>query len=148
MAKSTNKTRPTEADVTAYLAAVKPEAKQADAEALCRLLELWSGETPRMWGPSMIGFGTYHYRYATGTEGDSFRVGFAPRAAAFSIYLMGTYFEHSTAAAEALFARLGKFTRGKACLYVKKLADIDLAVLEELVRLNLRALKVEYGWAS
>lgn len=145
MAKSTSKTKPTEVDVAAYLAAIAPEAKRADAETLCRLLGLWSGETPRMWGPSMIGFGAYHYRYATGTEGDSFRVGFAPRAGAFSIYLMGTYFEHSAPAAEALFARLGKFSRGKACLYVKKLADIDLTVLEELVRLNLKALEAEYG---
>ena len=145
MAKSTTKTKPTEVEVDAYLAAVTPEAKRADAEALCRLLGAWSGETPKMWGPSMIGFGSYHYRYATGTEGDSFRVGFSPRASAFSIYLMGTYFESSAPAAEALFARLGKFTRGKACLYVKKLADIDLAVLEELVRLNLEALRSEYG---
>ena len=145
MAKSTSKTKPTEVDVAAYLAAVTPETRRADAETLCRLLGSWSGEAPTMWGPSMIGFGKVHYRYATGTEGDTFRVGFSPRAAALSIYLMGTYFEHSAAPAEALFARLGKFTRGKACLYVKKLADIDVAVLEALVRLNLEALETEYG---
>lgn len=145
MAKSTNKTRPTDVDVAAYLAAVTPAAKRADAEALCRLFAAWTGEEPKMWGPSMIGFGSYHYRYATGTEGDSFRVGFSPRAAAFSLYLMGTYLEQSTAPVAALFARLGKYTQGKACLYVKRLADIDLAVLEELVRLNLEALKAKYG---
>lgn len=145
MAKSTSKTQPTEVDVAAYLAAVTPAAKRADAEALCRLFGAWSGETPKMWGPSMIGFGSYHYRYATGTEGDSFRVGFAPRAAAFSIYLMGTYLEQSTAPVEALFARLGKYTQGKACLYVKQLDDIDLGVLEELVKLSLKALEAKYG---
>ena len=142
MAKSTSKTAATEAEVAAFLTAVTPEAKRTDAQALCRLLESWTGETPKMWGPSMIGFGSYHYRYASGTEGDSFRVGFSPRATAFSIYLMCT--PKDPAAEEALFARLGKFTRGKACLYVKKLTDIDLGVLEALVRENLAALKAQH----
>lgn len=145
MAKSTSKTRPTEVSVADFLAAVTPEGRRSDADSLCRLLSEWTGEAPAMWGPTIVGFGSYHYRYATGNEGDACRVGFSPRAAAISIYLTGTYLDESAEAAEALFARLGKFTRGKACLYVKKLADIDLKVLEELVRLNLAALRKHYG---
>jgi hypothetical protein len=145
MAKSTSKTRPTDADVSAFIAAVAPASKRADAETLCRLFEHWSGEAPVMWGPTMVGFGSYHYRYASGTEGDSFPVGFSPRAAAFSLYLMGVSLEPHAAKAEALLSRLGTFSRGKACLYVKRLSDIDLMVLEELVRLSLSALAQNDG---
>ena len=145
MAKSTSKTRPTDMDVAAFLQAVTPEGRRTDAEALCRLLGEWTGEAPAMWGATIVGFGRYHYRYATGNEGDACRVGFSPRAAALSIYLMGTNEGESAAAAEALYARLGKFTRGKACLYVKKLADIDLQVLKQLVDLSLGAIAAKYG---
>lgn len=144
--KTEQKTKPTEVDVGAFLAAVTPEWKRADAENLCRLLEQWSGEKPVMWGPTIVGFDSYHYRYASGHEGDACRVGFSPRAAALTLYTISGYANESIAVAEeALLARLGKFTRSKACLYVKRLSDIDLGVLEELVRLNLAALKAKYG---
>lgn len=144
MAKSTNKTRPTDADVSAFIAAVTPASKRADSETLCRLFEHWSGAKPVMWGPTMVGFGSYHYRYASGTEGDSFPVGFSPRAAAFSLYLMGASLEPHATKAEALLSRLGTFSRGRACLYVKRLSDIDLDVLEQLVRLSIEAVRERY----
>jgi hypothetical protein len=138
-------TTPSDPAVAAFLATVTPDWKRADALRLCNLLSLWSGEEAHMSGPTMVGFGSYHYRYESGHEGDAFRAGFAPRAAAFTIYLMGTYVGAGRARAEDLFARLGKHKLGKSCLYVKRLSDIDIGVLEELVTLSLAALKAKYG---
>lgn len=144
--KTEQKTKPTEVDVDAFLAAVTPEWKRADAATLRRLLTEWTGEAAKMWGPTIVGFGSYHYRYASGHEGDACRVGFSPRASALTLYTTSGYADDSIVAAEeALLARLGKYTRSKACLYVKRLGDIDLGVLEELVRLNLASLKARYG---
>lgn len=143
MAKAQNKTQQTDADVATFLAGVEPEARRTDCEALSTLMADVTGEPPRMWGAAMVGFGSYHYRYESGREGDSFLAGFAPRKAALTIYLMGTYCEGD--GADALFAKLGKFKTGKACLYVKRLSDIDLDVLRELVVLSVKALKRKYG---
>jgi hypothetical protein len=137
------KTRPTAADVGAFLAAVEDERKRADAHRLVELMSRITGEPPRLWG-TIVGFGQYHYKYASGHEGDSALVGFSPRKAEFSIYLMGTYFPGQETQREALLARLGKHRMGKACLYVKRLDDIDLAVLEELVRMSVAALREHY----
>ena len=138
-------TTPSDPEVAAYLATITPEWKRVDALRLCDLLSQWTGEAAHMSGPAMVGFGSYHYRYESGREGDAFRAGFAPRAAAFSIYLMGTYIDADRTKADALFARLGKYKLGKSCLYVKRLADIDIGVLEDLVKLSLAALKARYG---
>ena len=137
------KTRPG-GDVEAFVAAIADEAKRADALMLIELMSAVSGEEPVLWG-TMVGFGHYHYRYETGHEGDSFLVGFAPRKAEFSIYLMGTYFPEVSARREELLARLGKHRMGKACLYVKRLSDVDLGVLRELAEISVAALRKAYG---
>lgn len=134
------KTRPTHVTPARYLAAVEPAAKRADAEAIDALLRRVSGEEPRMWGPSIIGYGSYHYKYDSGREGDAPRLGFSPRKAATVLYIADGFARH-----EALMNKLGKFTTGKSCLYVKKLADVDMAVLEELARESLAYMDEAYS---
>lgn len=130
------KTRVTEVDPADFIAAVEPAAKRADAEQLDALFRRVTGEAPRMWGPSIIGYGSYHYRYASGHEGRAPRLGFSPRKARHSIYVLSC--EGDDPEPAALLARLGRHQRSVACLYVNKLADIDLAVLEELAKLGWR----------
>jgi len=137
------KTKPGSGDVDEYLAQLDDPQKRDDAHALVELMSAVSGEPPVLWG-TMVGFGRYHYKYATGHEGDSFLVGFAPRKAEFSIYLMGTYFPEEQARREALLARLGKRRMGKACLYVKRLSDIDLDILRELAAISVARLRASY----
>ncbi|MBO9588081.1 DUF1801 domain-containing protein [Devosia sp.] len=138
------KTRAGTGDVTSFLDGIEDEAKRGDALALVSLMSEVTGEPAVLWG-TMVGFGSYHYRYETGHEGDSFLVGFAPRKAEFSIYLMGTYLPEAAAEREALLARLGKHRIGKACLYVKRLSDLDLGVLRELAEMSVGALRRVYG---
>jgi hypothetical protein len=122
------KTKPTGASVDAFLDAVEHPVRCADGRALRAMMEHVSGEPATMWGPSIIGFGSYHYRYASGHEGDAPRLGFSPRSANLVLYV-GGFPEY-----EALLARLGKHRRSKACLYLNKLADVDEGVLEEIAR--------------
>ena len=134
-----NKTKASDVSAEDLISAVPDEAKRADSRRLVEIMTRLTGEPPVVWGPSMIGFGRYHYRYATGHEGDSFLTGFAPRKAEFSIYL--------SCAADSepdLFARLGKHRMGKACLYVKRLSDIDVGVLEQLISRAVAGLKARY----
>jgi hypothetical protein len=128
------KTQPNDASVAAFLAGVEPPARRADAAVLDALFRRVTGEEPRLWGPSIIGYGAYRTTYASGRDVHWMRTGFSPRKAKHSLYLMGGYCDDITAAhrSEAL-ARLGKHSVGKSCLYVNKLADIDLAVLEEII---------------
>ena len=137
------KTRPGTGDIQTILAPLDA-ARRADADALMAMMGEITGEPPVAWG-SMIGFGAYHYVYETGHEGDAFLIGFAPRKAEFAIYLMGNYFPETEARREALLAKLGKHRMGKACLYVKKLADIDMGALRELMEMSTGALKARYG---
>lgn len=137
------KTKPSNADVREYLQAVEPAVRREDALTLVELMERISGQTPRMWGDSMIGFGSYHYRYESGHEGDSFRVGFAPRKNALSVYIMPGYQDYAE-----ILQRLGKHSKGKACLYLKKLSDVDLSVLEELIQRALRDMERMYPSGS
>ncbi len=130
------KTKPTAVEPAAFIAAVEPPAKRADAEVLDALFRRATGQAAKMWGPSIIGYGSYHYRYASGHEGRAARVGFSPRKAKHSLYLLGCGGEAETDRFKELLARLGKYSRAVACLYVNKLADIDLAVLEEMVALS------------
>lgn len=130
------KTKPTAVEPAAFIAAVEPPAKRADAEVLEALFSQVTGQPAKMWGPSIIGYGSYHYRYDSGHEGRAARVGFSPRKAKHSLYLLGCGGEAENARFEALLARLGKHSRAVACLYVNKLTDIDLAVLEEMVALS------------
>ena len=128
-----NKTHATDASVDGFLAAVDHPVRRADGLRLLTLMSEITGERPLMWGPSIVGFGQYHYKYATGREGDAAAVGFSPRKASLSLYGV-TY---SPEAAE-LLERLGKHKTGAGCLYVNKLADVDEAVLRELIRTGYR----------
>jgi hypothetical protein len=122
------KTRPTDMSVDAFLDGVGHPVRRADGKAVRAMMERVTGEPATMWGPSIVGFGRYHYRYASGHEGDSPRVGFSPRSANLVLYV-GGFPEY-----EALLAKLGKHKSSKACLYLNKLADVDLEVLEEIAR--------------
>lgn len=128
----TNKTQITSTDVRDFLDGVKPPSRSDDARVLDAMYRDITGFQPRMWGPSIIGYGQYHYVYKSGREGDTFASGFSPRKAALSIYIMPGYADFGL-----ILSRLGKHKIGKSCLYVNKLADIDLAVLDELIRAGL-----------
>jgi Domain of unknown function (DU1801) len=123
-----NKTQPTDRSVDDFIASVPNAVRREDAERLVALLSAKTGEPARMWGPSIIGFGSYHYRTAAGTEGDMCRIGFSPRKAETVVYLLDGYDGR-----EDQLARLGKHRVGKSCLYLKRLSDIDEAVLEEMI---------------
>jgi hypothetical protein len=122
------KTKPTDVSVDEFLDKVEQPVRRADGNALREMMERVTGEPATMWGPTIVGFGTYHYRYASGHEGDMCRVGFSPRSANLVLYV-GGFPEYET-----LLAKLGKHKRSKACLYVNKLADVDLTVLEDIAR--------------
>jgi hypothetical protein len=121
-----NKTMETDADVATYVAGVADAGQRADAEALIAMMSRLSGEPPKMWGPSIVGFGTHRYRYESGREGEICRIGFSPRKGKTVLYGMGVQTNTD------ILARLGKHATGKGCLYLKRLSDVDLAVLEEL----------------
>ena len=122
------KTRPTAVAVDTFIDAVPNQQRREDAKKVRAMMERVTGEPARMWGPSIIGFGTYHYKYESGHEGDMARLGFSPRAAELVLYVLT-----EAGGQEALLARLGKHRTGKCCLYVRKLSDVDEAVLEELI---------------
>lgn len=125
---SDNKTIQTEVPVLDFInATVDKEQKREDSFRLLELMEEWSGFPPKMWGPTIIGFGSYHYKYASGREGDAPLIGFSPRKAQFSLYVFS-----DTEKSRALLEDFGKFKMGKACIYVKKLSDISIPVLEQL----------------
>lgn len=129
MAKDELKTKPTTASVSAFLGAIEDPERRADCKALARLMRRATGKTPKMWGPSIVGYGSFHYRYASGREGDWMLTGFAPRKRDLTVYVMSGFPRHA-----ALMKKLGTFKTGKSCLYLKRLADVDQGVLEELVR--------------
>lgn len=135
MGKYEAKTKATEVAVEDFIAAVPDQRRREEAEVIDKLHRRVTGLDPKMWGPSMIGYGSYHYRYESGHEGVAMRGGFSPRKAAMTIYLMGNYCDRQPEA-DALFARLGKHKTGKSCLYINKLSDVDLDALEGLVKLS------------
>ena len=135
-----NKTKPTTISVPAFLDACGDEARRADAKVLARLMQMVTGDKPSMWGPSIVGFGSYHYIYESGREGDMPIVGFSPRKAAIVLYGAIGF-----VGAEALLAKLGKYTTGKGCLYIKKLADVDVKVLERLVEKAVDATRARHA---
>lgn len=137
------KTQPGTGNIDDFVAALVDDQKRADAAALIQMMARVSGEPPVLWG-TMIGFGRYHYRYDSEHEGDAFLIGFAPRRTEFSLYLMGCYLPGADAERADLLARLGKHRMGKACLYVKRLSDIDSAVLEELAAMSVTRLRQTY----
>jgi hypothetical protein len=119
-----NKTKPTKISVAEFIDAITDPSRRADAKTLVKLMQKAAGEKPKMWGPSIIGFGSYHYTYDSGREGDMPLIAFSPRKAATVLYGLSD--------AEALLPKLGKHTRGKGCVYIKKLADVDQKVLEAM----------------
>jgi len=135
-----NKTKPTRQDVTAFIAAIEDQRKRADCLELLSLMGGITGEPPVMWGPGMIGFGNYHYKYASGREGDFFLAGFSPRKRALSIYVMSGFDTHP-----ALMEKLGKFKTGKSCLYVSNLDDIDRGVLTRLLTESVAHMRKKYA---
>lgn len=126
------KTKPNQQSVQAFLNSIPDERKRQDSFILLELMRQISGKEPQMWGDSIIGFGSHHYRYATGREGDWFQIGFSPRKQNLTVYLT-IGFDRS----EDLLARLGKHSTSVSCLYIKKLSDVDLDVLRELISRSL-----------
>ena len=120
--------RPTDGSVEDFLAAIASPTRRTDGQALCRMMQEITGTPPVLWGSSIVGFGQYHYRYDSGREGDAFRVGFSPRKANLVIYIMPGFGEY-----QELLDRLGPHRTGSSCLYVTRLARIDVDVLRELV---------------
>jgi hypothetical protein len=139
MAKSENKTKQTVASVDDYIASVADPNQRADAEQIRALMERLSGEPAKMWGPSIIGFGSYHYKYDSGREGDMCRIGFSPRKGQTVLYLIDGFDGQPE-----LMAKLGKHKTGKSCLYVKRLSDVDGEVLEELCTRSLACMAEKY----
>jgi hypothetical protein len=135
-----NKTIPTSKSVTDFLDTVENEKKRADCYVLLDLMRDVTGFEPVMWGDSIVGFGEYHYKYASGREGDMFLSGFSPRKQNFSLYIMAGFDEY-----DDLMAKLGKHKTGKSCLYIKKTEDIDLDVLRDLVKQSVAHVAAMYS---
>ena len=133
------KTRPTGEDVVQFLNAIKDEHRRQDCFTLLELMQETSGEQPRLWASSIVGFGEYHYRYASGHEGDAALVGFAPRKPNLSLYVLSGF-----EGQEQLLEKLGKHKAGKGCLYIKRLDDIDLDVLRQLVQGTVDLIRQKY----
>jgi hypothetical protein len=137
---SENKTQPTNLSVKAFIDSLDDQQKIADSYSLLDLMKEITGCEPKMWGPSIIGFDQYHYKYESGREGNFLKVGFSPRKREFSIYLMCRFDKN-----EELMKKLGKHRTGKSCLYVKRLEDINMDVLSELVLESVKFVNEKYG---
>lgn len=140
------KTKTTETDVNVFdfiNSFVENEQKKQDSLELIDLMKKWTGFEPKMWGPTMIGFGSYHYKYDSGHEGDSMLIGFAPRKAEFSLYVTSPGKDQ-----KQLLDDLGKFKMGKACIYFKKLSDINLDTLEKLCKATIEYIHVNHESAG
>ncbi len=145
MAQAELKTKPTDAGVAAFVDAIENATRKADAFALLEVYNDIIGMQPVMWGPSIIGYGSYHYKYDSGREGDMCRAGFSPRKANLALYLMGGYSDEDTGTKmAALRDRLGKHKIGASCLYINKLADVDVEILKEMIALDLAWMNAKY----
>lgn len=130
------KTKPTNESVTEFLNSIEQNQKRQDSYQILDLMKEVTGEEPKMWGSSIVGFGNYHYKYASGREGDWFLVGFSPRVQALTLYIMSGFDAYND-----LLSALGKFTTGKSCLYIKKLTDVNPNILKELVTQSVEHMK-------
>ena len=135
-----NKTQKTGASVEAFLTSVESKTRREDGFRVLQLMREVTGLEPEMWGPSIIGFGDYHYRYESGREGDFFLTGFSPRKQSLSLYIMAGFDAY-----DDLLSRLGKHRKGAACLYINKLADVDMDVLRDLVRQSFEHARTNAG---
>ena len=136
---SVPKTRPTEVSAESHIAAIANEEQRNDAHTLVVLMRTVTKQEPRMWGPSIVGFGSYHYKYASGHEGDSALTGFAARGRELVVYIAPGF-----EGRDALLAKLGEHETGKVCVYIRRLADVDLKVLEALVSRSVADTKRRY----
>jgi hypothetical protein len=136
------KTKETAASVDAFLNGVTDTQRREDCTRVLDIMRIATGAEPKMWGDSIVGFGTYHYRYASGREGDWFLTGFSPRKNNLTLYVMAGFDRY-----DALLERLGKYSTGKSCLYIKRLADIDESALGELVRASVEHMRAAYPTA-
>lgn len=136
---SENKTKATDLSVTDFINNVDNETRRNDCFYILKLMQEITGSEPKMWGTSMVGFGSYHYKYDSGREGDFFRVGFSPRKTALTLYIMAGFSRY-----DELMEKLGKYKTGKSCLYVKKLADIDMEVLKDLITSSVTYMNKRY----
>lgn len=134
-----NKTQPTRASVAAFLASVPDKKRRDDSRVVAALMEKATKAPARMWGPSIVGFGSYHYKYASGREGDAPLTGFSPRKGALTLYILGGFDTYDT-----LMRQLGKCKTGTACMYLKSLDDVDLKVLQKLITASVRHMRRLY----
>ena len=135
----TNKTQPNDGNVEDHLQSIEPERRRDEARRIDAILREATGDEPVLWGSGLVGYGTYSYKYASGREGDWFRVGFAARKTKITLYVMPGFDGY-----DALLARLGKHKHGKSCLHINKLADVDMDVLVELVQASVAAMDAKY----
>ena len=139
MAQANNKTQPHDADVHEYLATIDHAGRREDATELLTLMQEITGESPKMWGASIIGFGKYHYKYASGREGDHCLTGFAPRKANMVVYIMPGFSKYQT-----LLDKLGKYKTGSSCLYLGRLQNVDIGVLRKLIERSVKDMRKKY----
>ncbi|NKB43239.1 MAG: DUF1801 domain-containing protein [Alphaproteobacteria bacterium] len=135
-----NKTKATTASVSAFIKSVEHDKRRKDAQTIKKLMDKVTGWKAKMWGPSIVGYGQYHYKYDSGREGDYPITGFSPRKQALTIYIMPGF-----SAYDGLMAKLGKYKTGRSCLYINKLEDVDIKVLETLIRKSVAFMKKKYG---
>ena len=140
MAQAKNKTVENDGSVDDFLNTVQDETKKADSLKIKAMMEDITGEQAKMWGKSIVGFGTYHYKYDSGREGDFMKAGFSPRAQNLTLYIMAGFERY-----DELLGKLGKYKTGKSCLYVKRLSDVDEGVLKELVTESYTHMTNKYG---
>ncbi|MGH9555670.1 MAG: DUF1801 domain-containing protein [Terriglobales bacterium] len=130
------KTKPTQASVKSFLNSIADDQRRKDCQSVLKMMQDATGAKPQMWGPSIVGFGSYHYKSESGREGDWFLTGFSPRKQALTLYIMGGFGRH-----DRLMRKLGKCRTGSGCLYVKSLANVDLDALRQLINLSVGQMK-------
>jgi hypothetical protein len=140
MGKAKNKTVPTSFSAEAYVSRIEDEQQRKDCELIMHMMREISKEEPVLWGTSIVGFGQYHYRYASGREGDFMKIGFSPRKQNISLYLTAGFDKY-----DKLLKELGKYSTGKSCLYIKKLEDVDFGVLKEITQQTYDHMTEQYG---
>jgi hypothetical protein len=134
------KTKPRHASVRKFLESVDNEKRRADSFEVLEIMKQITGEEPKMWGPSIVGFGTYHYKYASGREGDWMVTGFSPRKQALTLYIMAGFSRY-----DELMSKLGKYKTGKSCLYINKLEEVHMPTLKRLIRESVKHMKKTYS---
>ena len=134
-----NKTQATGASVAAFINSIDDKQQRADARKVAAMMRKATGKSAKMWGPSIVGYGAYHYKYASGREGDFLMTGFSPRKQALTVYVIPGFTPF-----EALMNKLGKYKTGKSCLYIKRLSDVDEKILEQLINRSVKHMREHY----